>query len=102
MDHLSENDMRDTLLSFSECHSGDEYVEIYKTARGEYRVVHSLVGEDPWSGDWKRRDHERICSDGGQAYRFLLETMDSIFGEPSGYIEEALEQAQGKDADFRR
>jgi hypothetical protein len=100
MDYFDDGKQLDTLLTFTECYNGDEYVEIFKTAKGNYRVIHSLIGEDPYSGDWERQDHEGICYSGSQVHIFLLETMDTIFGEAPWYITEALETAKVKDASF--
>jgi hypothetical protein len=100
IDYFDDNLKMDTLLSFSECYGGDEYIEIFKTAKGSYRVIHSLIGEDPYSGDWERQDHEIICDNGSQAHSFLLETLDTVFGEPPWYITEALEIARSKDEGF--
>jgi hypothetical protein len=100
MDYFDDGKEPDTLLSFTECYNGDEYVEIFKTAKGHYRVIHSLIGEDQYSGDWVRQDHEIICDSGSQVQLFLIETMDTFFGEPPWYITEALEIAQLKDRTF--
>lgn len=100
MRYLEDCQQQDTLLSYTECYHGDETVKIYRTAKGRYRVIHSLFGENHYSGDWERQDHESICDNGTQAYHFLLETLGTIFGDAPWYITEALEAAEKKDVSF--
>ncbi|MHB0914868.1 MAG: hypothetical protein ACYC5A_08105 [Thermoleophilia bacterium] len=100
MKQIEDSRQQDTLLSFTESYLGDETVEIFRTAKGRFRVIHSLFGEDHYSGDWERQNHESICDDGTQVYNFLLETMDTLFGDAPWYITEALDAAEKKDTSF--
>jgi hypothetical protein len=100
LDPFETSCKKDKLLSYSECYHSDESVEIHRTRDGKYRVVHRLVGENHLSGDLEHQEHEKIVDSSTQAFDFLLETMGTVFGEPSWYIIEALETARVRDESF--
>lgn len=93
MDYFENSHLPDKLLSFTECYHGNESVAIYRTALGEYRVIHSLPCENIYSGDIEWQEHEGCFQDATEVFNFLLETLGTIYGEPPWYIIEAMEQS---------
>ncbi len=90
----------ETLISMGESFNTEEKVEIYKTAIGRYRVIHTVYTEDFHNGDVDYHDLEEVCDNGNQAFQFLFETYPSFIGDLPSYVLEALDEAETKDDGF--
>lgn len=91
----------DTLLACSESFDTEEKVEIYRTAAGRYRVIHTVYTEDFYSGELDYYDFEEVCDNGSQVHNFLLETFPCFFGDLPWYLTSALDEAEARDPRFQ-